>query len=99
MKIHRIIRNRFEKTTVTEVITEILDWLKYVLIAVLIGLVLTTFVIQRNEIMGESLSPTLHNGDQVIVQKLSVLWDSGYGDIVTVHVRRFPAVTVWRKTS
>lgn len=74
------------KMTAGEILSELLDWLKYILLAVLLGLLLTTFVIQRNEIMGESMSPTLHSGDQVLVQKLSVLWDGlAYGDIVTVH--------------
>ncbi|MGI6544967.1 MAG: signal peptidase I [Fastidiosipilaceae bacterium] len=80
-----------KRMTAVEVLTELLDWVKYILIALLIGLLLTTFVIQRNEIMGDSMSPALHNGDQVIVQKLSVRWDGlQYGDIVTMHGSMVP---------
>lgn len=70
---------------------ELLDWLKYIAIAVVMGLLLTHFVVQRNEIVGVSMYPTLHNADQVITQKLSRYWDGlSYGDIVTVHGSKVP---------
>lgn len=69
-------------------LTEILDWLKYILIAVLIGLLLVVFVIQRNSVIGQSMVPTLHENDQLLVEKVSK-WFNGihYGDIITVSTR------------
>lgn len=65
---------------------EILDWAKYILFALLLGLFITAYVVQRNEVVGVSMDPTLQNADRVWVQKLSRLW-GGFdrGDIVTVH--------------
>lgn len=67
---------------------ELLDWLKYILIAVLVGLVLVVFVIQRNAVVGESMLPTLYNNDQLLVEKVSKYFKGiTYGDIVTVSTR------------
>lgn len=80
--------------TRTEIIREIIDWIKYLAIAVVVGLLLTTFVIQRNQVIGRSMYPTMDNGNQVLVQKLSRLWDGlQYGDIITVHGARVPGAS------
>lgn len=75
-----------EKETEPSLVHEILDWGKYILLALLLGLFITGYVVQRNEVVGVSMDPTLQNGDRVWVQKISRLW-SGFdrGDIVTVH--------------
>lgn len=72
-------------------LTELLDWLKYILIAVLIGLLLVVFVVQRNSVIGNSMVPTLHHDDQLLVEKVSK-WFGGihYGDIVTISSRDLP---------
>jgi hypothetical protein len=57
-----------------DVLLEILDWLRYILSAILIGLLLVVFVIQRNAVIGDSMDPTLHPNDQVLVEKVSKLW-------------------------
>ena len=67
---------------------ELLDWLKYILIAVLVGLVLVIFVIQRNAVVGESMLPNLNDNDQLLVEKVSKYFNGiNYGDIVTVSTR------------
>ncbi|MDW7659199.1 MAG: signal peptidase I [Bacillota bacterium] len=72
-------------------LTELLDWLKYILIAVLIGLLLVIFVVQRNSVIGNSMVPTLHHDDQLLVEKVSK-WFGGinYGDIVTISSSDLP---------
>jgi len=68
-----------------DLLLEILDWLKYILIAVLIGLLLVVFVIQRNSVIGDSMVPNFHQNDQLLVEKVSKLFDGiGYADIITV---------------
>lgn len=64
---------------------DLLDWLKYILVAILIGLLLVVFVIQRNTVIGSSMVPTLHQDDQLMVEKVSK-WFHGidYEDIITV---------------
>ncbi|MBP1757667.1 MAG: lepB, partial [Firmicutes bacterium] len=54
-----------------DILLEILDWLKYILAAILIGLLLVIFVIQRNAVIGDSMDPTLVQNDQVLVEKVS----------------------------
>lgn len=68
-----------------DILLELLDWLKYILIAVLLGLLLVVFVVQRNSVVGNSMVPTLHDSDQLLVEKISKLVDKiGYGDIITI---------------
>ncbi len=46
---------------------------------------ITQFVLQHNSVIGSSMSPTLEDGDEVFVEKVSRLFPSGLkrGDIVT----------------
>ncbi|MDD3931486.1 MAG: signal peptidase I [Clostridiaceae bacterium] len=73
-------------------LTELIDWLKYILIAILIGLLLVVFVIQRNSVIGHSMVPTLFPDDQLIVEKVS-RWFGGiqHGDIITIRASELPA--------
>ncbi len=66
---------------------EILDWVKYILVAILIGFLLTNYVVQRNEVVGSSMYPTLVDNDQLWVEKLTpVLGRIKRGDIITFSV-------------
>ncbi len=63
---------------------EVLDWVKYILAAILIGFLLTNYVVQRNEVVGSSMYPTLVDKDQLWVEKLTpVLGQIKRGDIIT----------------
>jgi signal peptidase I len=66
---------------------EIFDWAKHIVIAIMIGLILVLFVVQRNEVKGPSMQPTLYQNDQLLVQKISKLYKGGitYGDIITIE--------------
>ncbi len=76
----------FTKRDKRVVILEILDWIKYILVAVILGLLISKFVIQRSEVVGRSMEDTLHNDDQLIVDKLSLHFSHPQrGDIVTVN--------------
>lgn len=71
------------------VLLEILDWVKYILIAAIIGLSLNHFVIQRSEVEGNSMVPTLENHDQLLVEKVSVHFGlPPRGTIVTVDASK-----------
>lgn len=62
------------------------EWVKVLVLAVVIGLLITQFVIQRNTVSGVSMLPTLQPADELIVEKVSK-WFGGVarGDIITVH--------------
>lgn len=62
-----------------------LDWLKTFLIVILVGVLLTVFVIQKNIVQGPSMEPTLDNGDQVFVEKVSKYFSITRGDIITIE--------------
>lgn len=67
---------------------EALDWGIHILIAVLVGVLIITFVGQRTVVNGSSMEPTLHNGDQLIIEKITPRFGTLHrGDIVTVDVR------------
>ena len=70
-----------------EVVKEILDWVKHIVIAVIIGILFVTFVGQRTIVYGMSMDPTLQNGDQLIIEKISPkIGNIDHGDIVTIYV-------------
>lgn len=52
-------------------------------LAIGLALVLRTFIAQAYEIRGDSMNPTLHDGERVMISKLSPVLDGlEYGDIV-----------------
>jgi signal peptidase I len=66
---------------------EVLDWTFHIGIAVIIGLIIVNFVVQRTIVDGESMLPTLKNHDNLLVEKISPkLGSFHYGDIVTIDV-------------
>lgn len=72
-------------------LTELLDWLKYILLAILVGLLLVIFVVQRNFVVGNSMLPTLEADDQLLVEKVSKWFGGiGRGDIVTIDSHELP---------
>lgn len=64
----------------------LLDTLKFVCMGLLIGILLVVFVVQRNDVLGISMEPTLHDNDAVFVEMISVYLKSfERGDIVTIE--------------
>ncbi len=60
-----------------------LEWIAVVIGAVVVALIIKTFVVQAFKIPSESMSPTLMNGDRVVVNKLSYdAHDLNRGDVV-----------------
>ncbi|MDI9470452.1 MAG: signal peptidase I [Bacillota bacterium] len=75
----------------TSFLLEVLDWIKYILIAIVLGLAITTFVLQRNEVVGNSMYPTLYHGDQLWVEKITHHFGGvGRGDIITFSTANLP---------
>lgn len=55
----------------TDLLTEILEYGKLILTVIVLALLITNFVVQRNTVNGISMVPTLHDGDELIVEKVS----------------------------
>ncbi len=55
----------------TSIQREILSWLLYIVAIVGITYLIVTYVGQRTEVSGNSMYPTLHNEDNLIVDKIS----------------------------
>ncbi|MEE1086086.1 MAG: signal peptidase I [Schaedlerella sp.] len=53
------------------VVKELLSWIIYILVVVGISFVIVTFVGQRTKVQGSSMETTLHDGDNLIVDKIS----------------------------
>ena len=69
------------------VIREILDWVKHIALAVIVGVLFITFVGQRTVVYGMSMYPTLENGDQLVIEKISPkIGGIKRGDIVTIYI-------------
>lgn len=64
---------------------EILDWALHIIIAFAIGIFIVTFVAQRTIVYNISMEPTLHEGENLIVDKISPRFGRiKRGDIVTI---------------
>ena len=68
---------------------EVDEWLYAILMAWAIAMVIPIFLFQPARVSGESMVPTLHNGEYLIVSKLGhVMGDvPDYGDIVIIDTR------------
>ncbi len=64
----------------------LIDTLRFISLGLVIGILLVIFVIQRNDVYGESMAPTLHDHDAVFVEMITT-YTSAYerGDIVTIN--------------
>jgi len=72
--------------TKNAVMREVIDWTWHIAIAVLVGILVITFVGQRTIVYGNSMQPTLHTNDQLIVEKLTPRFGHlKYRDIVTIY--------------
>ncbi len=61
----------------------VVEWIAVVIGAVLVALVIKTFVVQAFKIPSESMAPTLLDGDRVVVNKLSYdAHDLNRGDVI-----------------
>lgn len=64
----------------------LMEWVRTILLALLTTLLLVSFVIQRNEVVGQSMSPNLQPNDQLWVEKVTKLWNGiGRGSVITLH--------------
>ena len=53
------------------VLRELVGWLVYILVIVAVTGLIVTFVGQRTRVSGQSMETTLHDGDNLIVDKIS----------------------------
>jgi signal peptidase I len=64
----------------------LLEWLIVIAVAMTSALVVRAFVVQQFAVDGTSMMTTLHNGDRVLVNKLSYrLHDPNRGDVVVLE--------------
>lgn len=65
---------------------EVFSWLKAIVVALVIAFVIRTFIFVPVIVEGESMMPTLHNADRMIVSKISnYVGELDRGDIVVFH--------------
>ena len=76
---------REKKTKKKKVASEAMDWLRTICIGIIAGVLLVVFVIQRDNVYGDSMNPTLESGDVLFTQKISTYFKSyNRGDIVVL---------------
>lgn len=54
-----------------KVLREIFGWIVYILVVILVTYLIVTYVGQRTKVSGPSMEESLHNGDNLIVDKIS----------------------------
>lgn len=75
--------------TKESIMKEIYEWGYSIIIALAIALVIHIFIFQPTRVSGESMEPTLHNGEYLIVSKIGHVMRKmpNYGDIVIIDSR------------
>ena len=75
---------------------ELWEWLEAIVYAVILALLIHIFILQPTRVSGESMEPTLHNKDFLIVTRWSHILgtEPKYGDIVIV-VSRVNSPRTW----
>ena len=71
-----------EEKVLNNIKKEILEWLTALVIGILIVIFVRTFLVTNYEVVGQSMMPTLHDKDKVLVNKLSKI---DRMDIVIFH--------------
>jgi len=75
-----------DKETRTNTLKETLQWLKAILLAVVIALLIRGFIFEPVIVQGESMENTLHTGQRLIVYKLGYyLFHPERGDIIVLQ--------------
>lgn len=75
-----------EQTKQNSMVREIVSWAAYILGAIVLAFLINTFVGQRTVVDGRSMENTLHDGDNLICDKLSYRFsDPDRFDIVVIE--------------
>ncbi|MDC3412744.1 signal peptidase I [Aquibacillus sp. 3ASR75-11] len=66
--------------------SEWIDWLKAIFIAIILAFILRTFLFSTSIVLGESMYPTLEDGERILFNKFVYLVDEpNRGDIVIIQ--------------
>jgi signal peptidase I len=71
-----------------KLVKEILDWIKYLIIAVIIALVIRTYIFTLVRVDGASMNPTLSHGDTLYANRF--LYEPEVGDIIVFRPPHSP---------
>lgn len=69
--------------------SEAMEWVKSILIAVILAFVIKMFLFDFVLVQGSSMFPTLENGDRLVINKIEyTIGSPDYGDIVVLNYSR-----------
>ncbi|NLK97051.1 MAG: signal peptidase I [Epulopiscium sp.] len=75
-----------------KLLKEIFDWLKDILVALGVTLFITTFIFQNTQVIGDSMEPTLQDGNAIIVNKFIYRFQQPKrGDIIAFKYAQNPS--------
>lgn len=79
------------------IIRELLGWLVFIFIVIAASYLVITFVGQRTQVSGSSMEPTLSDGDQLIVDKISYRFQDPQRYDIVVFPYRYEKNTYYIK--
>ena len=78
-----------EKTTPK---TEIKEWIKSILTAIVLAFIIKTFIFNTTYVLGNAMSPTLHERDRLFAVKVPLYFSGpGRGDVVVLEAPDDPS--------
>lgn len=68
---------------------ELFSWSLHIILAVVLVVIVNTFLVQPTQVQGSSMESTLHNKDRVLINRIphTLKQDYNYGDIVVIDSR------------
>lgn len=70
---------------------ELIEWIKSIILAIVIALFIKTFIFNTTYVLGNSMHPTLHEKDRLFTNKLSMrLFEVDREDIVVIEAPDVP---------
>lgn len=75
-----------EENNKNDVKTEAIEWIKSILAAIVIAVLIKTFVFNTTYVLGNSMYPTLHERDRLFASKISLYFTGpSRGDVVVIE--------------
>jgi signal peptidase I len=79
-------RKEWRRNSVSTTKSEIFGWVKAIIIAILLAVIIRAFLFTSYEVRGESMLPTAHEGELFIVNKLNYQFgEPKHDDLIVFH--------------
>lgn len=85
MEINKNNKNNENESKEKESLIDLTEWIKSIIIAVVVAILIKTFIFNSTYVLGNSMHPTLHEKDRLFAIKVSLYFtEPSRGDVVVI---------------